>query len=291
MIKKLIRVGTIGLLSTVLLSACGSSETGSTSSGASAKSEGSGTTFEQMKSSGKLTVGTEAAFEPFEFVKEGKIVGYGKDILDVVVEDLDVELEQLDLPWQGILPGLDAKKFDFVATSVSITPERAEKYDFTVPIADGTMAVLKRKGDSSIKVPDDIVGKVVGTQLGSGQLTALQAYNKELEESGGGVKEIKEYVGFPEAYQELATGRIDAVVNTKANLSGILKQSPDTFEMVDTFGEPMWISWAVRKGDQDLLDYLNEQILDLRDSGELAKMQEEWFGFTMDTPDSGYLPE
>ncbi|WP_198025722.1 transporter substrate-binding domain-containing protein [Bacillus sp. J37] len=291
MIKKLIRVGTIGLLSTVLLSACGSSETGSTSSGASAKSEGSGTTFEQMKSSGKLTVGTEAAFEPFEFVKDGKIVGYGKDILDVVVEDLDVELEQLDLPWQGILPGLDAKKFDFVATSVSITPERAEKYDFTVPIADGTMAVLKRKGDSSIKVPDDIVGKVVGTQLGSGQLTALQAYNKELEESGGGVKEIKEYVGFPEAYQELATGRIDAVVNTKANLSGILKQSPATFEMVDTFGDPMWISWAVRKGDQDLLDYLNEQILELRDSGELAKMQEEWFGFTMDTPDSGYLPE
>jgi len=291
MLKKLIRVGTIGVLSTVLLSACSSSETGSTGSEAPAKSEGSGTTFEQIKSSGQLTVGTEAAFEPFEFVKDGKIVGYGKDILDVVVEDLDVELEQLDLPWQGILPGLDAKKFDFVATSVTITPERAEKYDFTIPIADGTMAVLIRKDDSSIKAPEDIAGKIVGTQLGSGQLSALHAYNEELEANGGGVKEIKEYVGFPEAYQELATGRIDAVVNTKANLSGILKQSPDTFEMVDTFGDPVWISWAVRKGDQDLLDYLNKQILELRDSGELAKLQEEWFGFTMETPDSGYLPE
>ncbi|UGB33166.1 transporter substrate-binding domain-containing protein [Metabacillus sp. B2-18] len=291
MFKKLIRVGTIGVLSTLLLSACGSSESGSTISEAPAESDGTGTTFEQIKSSGKLTVGTEAAFEPFEFVKDGKIVGYGKDILDVVVEDLDVELEQLDLPWQGILPGLDAKKFDFVATSVTITPERAEKYDFTIPIADGTMAVLKRKDDSSIKNPEDIAGKVVGTQLGSGQLQSLEKYNEELTANGGGVKEIKEYVGFPEAYQELATGRIDAVINTKANLSGILKQNPDTFEIVDTFGDPVWISWAVRKGDQDLLDYLNKQILELRNLGELAKMQEEWFGFTMDTPDSGYLPK
>jgi polar amino acid transport system substrate-binding protein len=269
----------------LLISACGASESGSS------KEEVGDSTLEQIRSSGKLTVGTEAAFEPFEFIKDGEIVGYGSDILAAVVKDLDVELKQLDLPWQGILPGLDANKFDFVATSVTITPERAEKYDFTVPIADGTMAVLKRKGDTSIENPEDIVGKVVGTQLGSGQLQSLQKYDEELKANGDGVKEIKEYVGFPEAYQELATGRVDAVVNTKANLSGILKQNPDAFELVDTFGDPVWISWAVRKGDQDLLEYLNEQILALGDSGQLAEMQKEWFGFTMEIPDSGYLPE
>jgi len=282
------KIGFIGMISIVLmllLSACGASESGSS------KEEVGDSTLEQIRSSGKLTVGTEAAFEPFEFIKDGEIVGYGSDILASVVKDLDVELKQLDLPWQGILPGLDANKFDFVATSVTITPERAEKYDFTVPIADGTMAVLKRKGDTSIENPEDIVGKVVGTQLGSGQLQSLQKYDEELKANGDGVKEIKEYVGFPEAYQELATGRVDAVVNTKANLSGILKQNPDAFELVDTFGDPVWISWAVRKGDQDLLEYLNEQILALGDSGQLAEMQKEWFGFTMEIPDSGYLPE
>jgi polar amino acid transport system substrate-binding protein len=84
------------------------------------------TTFEKIKRTGKVTVGTEAAFPPFEFVEDGKIVGYGKDILDYIIADLGVELNQLDLPWQGILPGVLAGKFDFVATSVSIRAERAK---------------------------------------------------------------------------------------------------------------------------------------------------------------------
>ena len=90
------------------------------------------TTLEKIKRTGKATVGTEAAFPPFEFVEDGKIVGYGKDILDYIIADLGVELNQLDLPWQGILPGVLAGKFDFVATSVSVRAERAKKYAFTV---------------------------------------------------------------------------------------------------------------------------------------------------------------
>ena len=96
------------------------------------------TTFEKIKQTGQVTVGTEAAFPPFEFVEDGKIVGYGKDILDIIIADLGVELNQLDLPWQGILPGVLAGKFDFVATSVTIKPDRAKQYAFTVPIAEGT---------------------------------------------------------------------------------------------------------------------------------------------------------
>ncbi len=117
------------------------------------------TTFEKIKRTGKVTVGTEAAFPPFEFVKDGKIVGYGKDILDYIIADLAVELNQLDLPWQGILPGVLAGKFDFVATSVSIRAERAKKYAFTVPIAEGTNWVMKRNGDTSIMSPDDYLEK------------------------------------------------------------------------------------------------------------------------------------
>jgi polar amino acid transport system substrate-binding protein len=283
--RQAISLSVVAMIFALILSACGTSDSGATNGA------GKDGQLDEINNRGKVIVGTEAAFEPFEFVQDGKIVGYGSDILDVIVKDLDVELEQLDLPWQGILPGLDANKFDFVATSVSITPERAEKYDFTVPIADGTLAVLIKKGESSIKKPEDMAGKVVGSQLGSGQLKGLQKYNDELKSKGNGIKEIKEYVGYPEAYQELVNGRIDAVVNTKANLSVILKKSPDNFEIVDTFGEPMWLSWAVRKGDKQLLEYLNKQILELRDNGKLEELQKKWFGFTMEIPDSGYLPE
>ena len=114
-----------------------------------------------------MVVGTEAALPPFEFIRDGKIVGYGRDILDYVAKDMGVQVEQLDLPWQGILPGVDAGKFDLVATSVTLTPERAQKYAFTFPIAESTHHVLKRKGDKGINVADDLIGKRVGVQLGA----------------------------------------------------------------------------------------------------------------------------
>jgi polar amino acid transport system substrate-binding protein len=104
-------------------------------------------------------------------------------------------------------------------------------------------------------------------------------------------KEIKEYAAFPEAYQDLANGRVDAVVNTNANLSSILKKQPDTFEMVGTFGAKQWISWVVRKDDKELMDYLNSKILEMKASGKLAELQKKWFGYTMETPETDYLPK
>src|SRR5262245_57260458 len=91
-------------------------------------------TLKQIKQKGTVTVGTEAAFPPFEYVQDGKIVGYGKDILDHVVAGLGVKLNQLDVPYQGIMPGLLAGKFDFVATSILETPERLQQFGFTTPI-------------------------------------------------------------------------------------------------------------------------------------------------------------
>ena len=123
------------------------------------------TTLEKIKRTGELSVGTEAAYPPFEFVEDGKIVGYGSDILAEVVKEFGVKkLNQLDLPFQGILPGVLAGKFDFVATTVGINAERAKRYAYTIPIADGMPYAMKRKGDTLSKV-EDLNGKVVGTQL------------------------------------------------------------------------------------------------------------------------------
>src|SRR5690606_9442236 len=122
-----------------------------------------------------LTVGTEARFPPFEFVKDGKIVGYSTDLMEHILKELpNVEYKQLDLPWQGILPGLAAKRFDYVITSVTATKERYEKYHLSLPIADATVAALKRKGDDSITKEEDLAGKVAASQTGSGQLQALE---------------------------------------------------------------------------------------------------------------------
>src|SRR5690554_5266400 len=80
--------------------------------------------LDAVTAKGKLTVATEVAYPPMEYLEGGKVVGYGKDILDLVVADMGVELEQLQLPWDGILAGVLARKYDLVATSVAITPDR-----------------------------------------------------------------------------------------------------------------------------------------------------------------------
>jgi len=247
------------------------------------------TTLEMIKRTGTVTVGTEAAFPPFEFVEDGKIVGYGKDILDYIVADLDVELNQLDLPWQGILPGVLAGKFDFVATSVSVRPERVTKYAFTVPIAEATTWTMKRAGDDSLASVEDLAGKVVGTQLSSAGEAAAKEFEVTL--GGDGFAELKLYTSYPETYLALANGEIDAVVQTLPNLAVVVKEQPGVFDMLGPIGSLSYMGWVTRPEDTDLRDYLSEQILEMRDNGKLYELQDKWFGFKMDIPEEGYLPE
>ena len=242
----------------------------------------------EIKKRGEFIVGTEARFPPFEFVKDGRIVGYSTDIMEHVMKALPgVKLKRLDLPWQGILPGLAAAKFDYVVTSVTVTRERYAKYALSLPIADATMALVKRKGDASIKAPEDIAGRMVGSQAGSAQLQALQAFANGLKSAGKGVKGIKTYVDFNEAFADLAAGRISAVCNSLPNLLDLVRKRPDTFEMVlPTFGPKKYFSWAARKdaNSASLVAFMDAQIAKLNKSGVLTALQKKWFGGPMDLP-------
>jgi polar amino acid transport system substrate-binding protein len=251
------------------------------------------TTLERIKRTGEMTVATEAAFPPFEFVQDGKIVGYGKDILDEVVADLGVKLNQLDLPFQGILPGLLAGKFDFIATSIGVTEERATKYAYTVPIADSTSYFLKRADDTSINSGEDLNGKVVGTQLASLTEQVAKDYDAKLKAAGGtGIADLKLYPSFPESYVALANGEIDVAVLSLPNAALLIRDQPGVFALAGPAQEgKRWMGWVTRPEDTDLRDYLSSVILELRDNGKLYQFQDKWFGFKMEIPDSGYLPE
>ena len=250
------------------------------------------TTLEKIKRTGTVTVGTEAAFPPFEFVENGKIVGYGKDILDYIIADLGVELVQLDLPWQGILPGVLAGKFDFVATTVSVRPERAKTYAFTVPIAEGTTWVMKRKGDDSITKVDDIAGKVVSAQLSSGGQAAAEDFEKDMQARGvGSFGELKLFTAYPEIFMATANGTADVAIGPLPTLAVASKKSEGTFELVGPIRDPSYMGWVTRPEDTDLRDYLSSVMLEMRDNGKLYESQDKWFGFKMPIPSEGYLPD
>lgn len=252
------------------------------------------TTLEKIKRTGELTVGTEAAFPPFEFVQDGKIVGYGPDILAEVVKGLGVtKLNQLDLPWQGILPGVLAGKFDFVATTVGINEERAKRYAYTLPIADGIPYAMKRKGDPMAAV-EDLNGKVVATQLASSTEPVARAVDAKLKAAGGtGFKELKLFTAFPESYVALANGDVDAVIQSLPSLAVLVKERPDVFDLAmptPVDGGYTFLAWVTRPDDKDLRDAISAIIRTMRDDGRLGALQKKWFGFEMKIPDSGYLP-
>ena len=247
--------------------------------------------LQEIKQRGKLVVGTEAAYAPFEFVQDGKIVGYDKDVLDHIVKSWGVELEQLDVPFAGILTGLDQKKYDFVCTALIINPERAAKYAFTLPVAAAEVAIMKRKGDSKVKGVEDLSGLSIGGPVPpSGPTSVLTNYNEGQKASSKAADKIVHFQGDPDLFLALANGQIDAAVETTLVIADAMKKQPDTFEVVGTIGKPFYIGWVTRPDDKGLRDALSAEIRSMRDSGELAKLQEKWFGFKMDIPDSGYLP-
>lgn len=253
--------------------------------------------LEQIKARGEIIVGTEARYPPFEYVENGQIVGYGVDLFEEVMKGLPgVKVTRLDLPFQGLLPGLQTNKFDAIITSVTVNKQRYDTYRLSLPIADASFAFVKRKGDDSLNDPADLSGRVVGTQAGSAQLAGTEAFSKQLEEQGKEpIAGIQTYVDFNEAYADLAAGRTDAVVNSLPNLLYLQTQRGDVFEAVTTtFGAPTYFSWAFRKDEDSkaLADFIDDQFRKLAEDGTMAELQQKWFGFTMDLPtDALPVPE
>ena len=226
-----------------------------------------------------------------EYLEGGKVVGYGKDILDLVVADMKVELEQLQLPWDGILAGVLAKKYDMVATSVAIKPDRVSKYAFTRPLAVADTMLVKRHGDNSMSDLSNVNGKIVGVELGSSQAQEVEAVDAKLKAAGkAGFAEIRGFKSTDDMRLALAGGQIDIGTIPSFSLGAMQKQRPNTFAKLINIGSGTLFAWVAHPDGADLRDRVNESLRRLEKNGSLSKLQMKWFGFEMDLP-KDYLPK
>lgn len=250
------------------------------------------TTFERIKRTKEMTVATEAAYPPFEFMKDGKITGFGKDLLDEIAAEWGVEVKQIDIPFQGILPGLLANKFDFVATSVGINGERAKRYAYTMPIANSTAFAMKKTGNTAINSIEDLKGKTVVTQLASAVEPVAIQLNERLKAEGQGFGELKLFPTFNDSFLAVANGTADAALAGLPVLQNLMRERPGLFEIV---GEaaivPSYNAWVVRPEDGDLRNAINEVIVKIKNNGKLDELQTKWLGMTYELPEKDYLPE
>ena len=236
-----------------------------------------------IKAKGKIVAATEMHFAPFDILKDGEYQGICHDLFTEVAKELGVEVEFLDLPWQSILPGLEAGKFDIVNAPVTITAERMERYSFTLPIGNATVALAKKAGDETIMKPEDIAGKAAGSQKGSAQLEQLKAFAETLPEP----VDIREYVNIDEALADLAAGRIQAVANSMPLMGYAAVERPETFALVTPpFGAPKFFAWVAPKGDESatLVEAINAAILKMHEDGRLQAINEKWLGTAPELP-------
>ncbi len=258
----------------------------------SANSAMAETMLEKIQSSGKIVVATEAAFKPIEYVEDGEIVGFGSDLLVEVVNDLGVEVEQLDVPFQGILTGLAAGQYDLIATSVAINPERAQSYAFSRPLFTIENVIVVAADNGDVTDVADLNGLLLGTQLGSSTEAVARQINDDLKAAGGsGYEDLRLYQTFPDTAFALRSGQVDALVIGSLSAGEFMAASPDTFRVAMSYGDPVYISWVARPDSLDLLAAVNATITRLADSGELAALQEKWIGVATQSPADGYLPD
>ncbi|MDQ7978150.1 transporter substrate-binding domain-containing protein [Paraburkholderia sp. SARCC-3016] len=249
-----------------------------------------GGTLDDIRKRGKLTVGTEAAYEPFEFVENGQVVGYGHDILEYMAGKLGVTLNQVNLPFQGLLPGLMAHKFDFVATSVGINAERAKRFAFSEPVGVVDTVLVVRSNDTRINKADDVAGHVVGTQMGSSSQPVAQAFDTQLKAKGAGYTDMKLFQAYPDVMVALSNKTLDVGIMPSNIVAVMMKREPGQYRVVGKIGEPKMLAWVAHPQDKEIRAFINTSLTQLEQSGQLAQMQKKWFGYTMNLPTSGYLP-
>ena len=227
----------------------------------------------------KLKIGTEGAYPPFNnLTSDGKLEGFDIDIARALCEEMNADCEFVTQDWDGIIPALQAGKFDAIIASMSITPERAEKVDFSKKYYNTPPAIAAPKDTPITGVTkEDLAGKTVGVQ---GSTTHFNFSEATYTDS-----EVRAYPTAQEYQLDLANGRLDAVNDDIVVLTEWLA-SPEgeccklvgpITPVVEIHGPGAGI--AVRKGETELAEKFNAAIEAIRANGKYQAINEKYFDF------------
>lgn len=223
----------------------------------------------------KLRIGTEGAYPPFNLLDaNGNATGFDLDIAHALCEKMQAECSVVLSDWDGIIPALNVKKFDFIVASMSITEERKRAVDFTDRYySNGLQFIAPKSSDFKVDAAS-LKGKVIGAQR------ATIAGNW-LEDNYGRNVDVKLYDTNENAYLDLASGRLDGVLADKfVNWEWLESDAGKDFEFK---GDPVFeddeIAIAVRKGNTELVERLNKALKEIREDGTYAEINAKYFPF------------
>ena len=226
---------------------------------------------------GELRVGFEAGYLPFEMAdKQGNFIGFDIDMAKEMAKAMGVKFVPVNTAWDGIIPALVTKKFDIIISGMTITQERNLKINFADPyIIVGQTILLNKKHEGVVKSYKDLNDPkyTVTSKLGT---TGEQAIKRMIPRAN-----YKSFEVESEAALEVLTGKADATIydlpfcatfmaqQGKGNL--IFLDEPFTYEP---------LAWAVRKGDPDFLNWLDNFLRQIKNDGRYDRIYNKWIKST-----------
>lgn len=234
--------------------------------------------LEVVKARGTLQVGMEGSYPPFNNLdpKTGQMTGYDADVARLIGARLDLRVDLVSVEWRDMFGELAAGKVDIIVNQVSITSQRQQRFDFSRPYTYSASQLILRKNDEhAYTVAADLKGKTIGVATGS-------AYERQARAIPGAI--VRSYPAAPEHLQDLAFGRIDAVLNDSLLVSWLVHHSPLPLKAGPVLGTTTQMGVALRKGNPLLKAAIDQALLRAEADGSLGKLSRIWFGVDASRP-------
>ncbi len=221
--------------------------------------------------SGKLTMGSDTSYPPFESMEGTTPVGFDVELAGVIAEQMGLELEVISTAWDGIIPGLKTNKYDIIMSAMTITPERKKEINFSDPYIDSDQSIAVTN-DSKIKTEEDLKDKVVGVQIDTTGQTKAEEIQPKV-----GIKEIQKFDTILVAFEALEQGKVEAIINDYPVNMYVSKKRGKT-KVVTKIKTNEQYGIGVNKKNTELLDKINEALKKVKEEGKYANIYKQWFG-------------
>ena len=226
--------------------------------------------LDDVKTAGVLRIGTEGTYAPFTFHDEtGDLVGFDVEIGRAVADHLGVTAEFVEGPWDGLIAGIDADRYDIVINQVGINAERQAKYDFSEPYIASKAALIVSEANTDIASFEDLAGKRSAQTLTSNFGKLAESYGAELVGTEA----------FDQSVALVIQGRADATINDSLSFYDFKTQQPDApVKVVATAEDADFSGILLAKGKPELLAAINEALEAIKTDGTYSEISEKYFG-------------
>ncbi len=236
-------------------------------------------------SSNTIRIAVEGAYPPFsQTEKDGSVTGFDIDIANALCESMKAECELVTQEWDGMIPGLLARKYDAIVASMSITAERKKRVNFTDKYySDAAVFAGKKNQDIDISKSLSRNKKTLkGLKIGVQQGTVSDNFVSDNFEK---VAEVRRYGKQTEANLDLTAGRLDLIMADSITIKNFLEsEDGQDYEIKGpAFANKKWfgdgIGIAIRKQDKKLLKDFNRAIKAIRKNGAYKEINDSYFDF------------